>query len=106
MLLSFFFFFNTLFYIGVNNRNSQLAMLRSSRVNSKGTDSHIQGVHSPLAALPSRLPCNIEQGSLCYTVGPHCLSTLNIEECTCQCFLCFVTSNSDNILFITTGVYL
>ena len=29
--------------------------------------------------LPSRLPHNIEQSSICYTVGPCWLSILNIE---------------------------
>ena len=33
---------------------------------------------------PFRLLHNIEQGSLCYTVGPCCLSILNIAVCTCQ----------------------
>ena len=33
--------------------------------------------------LPSRLPCNIEQSSLCYTVGLYWLSILNIAQCTC-----------------------
>ena len=30
------------------------------------------------------LLCNIEQSSLCHTVGPHWLSILNIVACTCQ----------------------
>ena len=33
--------------------------------------------------LPSRLPHNIKQSYLCYTVGPCWLSILNIEACTC-----------------------
>ena len=33
---------------------------------------------------PFRLLCNIEQHSLCYTIGPCWLSALNIEVCTCQ----------------------
>ena len=37
----------------------------------------------PQAPLPSRLPHNIEQSSLCCTVGPCCLSILNIAVCTC-----------------------
>ena len=32
--------------------------------------------------LPSRLAPNIEQNSLCYTVGPCWLSVLNIAVCT------------------------
>ena len=33
-----------------------------------------------------RLLQNIEQQSLCYTVGPCCLSILNIKFCTLDCF--------------------
>ena len=37
---------------------------------------------SPQTPLPSRLPDNIEQSSLCYTVGPFWLSVLNTVMCT------------------------
>ena len=37
----------------------------------------------PQTPLRSRLPQNIEQSSLCYTVGPCWLSTLNTAACTC-----------------------
>ena len=37
----------------------------------------------PQTPLPSRLPPNIEQSSMCYTVGPSWLSILNIEMYTC-----------------------
>ena len=33
---------------------------------------------------PISLLHNIEQSSLCYTVGPRCLSILNIAVCTCK----------------------
>ena len=33
---------------------------------------------------PFRLSQNIEQSSLCYTVGPCWLSILNTAVCTCQ----------------------
>ena len=33
---------------------------------------------------PFRLLQNVEQSSLCYTVGPCWLSMLNITVCTCQ----------------------
>ena len=36
----------------------------------------------PQTLLPSRLPRNIEQSSLCYPVGPCWLSILNIAVCT------------------------
>ena len=35
-------------------------------------------VHSPPTPLVSRLLCNIEQSSTCYTVDPFWLSVLNI----------------------------
>ena len=38
--------------------------------------------HSPQMPLPSRLPHNVEQSSLCYTVGPFLLPILNIAVCT------------------------
>ena len=37
----------------------------------------------PQTPLPSRLPHNIEESSLCYTVGPCWLSILNIAVSTC-----------------------
>ena len=37
---------------------------------------------SPQTPLPSRLPDNIEQSSLCYTVGPFWLFVLNTVMCT------------------------
>ena len=37
----------------------------------------------PQTPLPSRLSHNIEQSSICYTVGPCWLSILNISVCTC-----------------------
>ena len=37
--------------------------------------------HSPL---PSKLPHNIEQSSVCYTVGSCWLSILNTAVCTCD----------------------
>ena len=40
-------------------------------------------VHSPPNPLPSRLPQNIEQSSMCSTVGPCWLFILNIAVCTC-----------------------
>ena len=37
----------------------------------------------PQTPLPSRLPHNIKQRSLCYTAGPCWLSILDIAVCTC-----------------------
>ena len=37
----------------------------------------------PQTLLPSRLPCNTEHSSMCYTVGPCWSSVLNIAVSTC-----------------------
>ena len=52
---------------------------------------HIHVSTVPSASLPSRLPQNIEQSSLCYTVCPSWISILNIVVCTCpfSLFSCF-----------------
>ena len=42
---------------------------------------HVSILLQPI--LPPRLPHNIEQSSLCYTVGPFWLSILNIALCPC-----------------------
>ena len=44
---------------------------------------HIVVFILPQILLLFRLPHNIEQSSMCYTVGPCWLSILNIAECTC-----------------------
>ena len=44
---------------------------------------HIHGSLLPQPPFPSRLPHNIEQSSICYTVVPCWLSFLNIAMCTC-----------------------
>ena len=44
---------------------------------------HIQVSILPQTPLPSRLSPNTEQSSLSYTVGPCCLSILNVAVCTC-----------------------
>ena len=44
---------------------------------------HIHVFILPQTPLPSRLPHNIEQSSMCYIVGPCWLSILNISVCTC-----------------------
>ena len=45
---------------------------------------HIHVSIVPQTPFPSGLPHNIEQSSLCYTVGPCWLSMLNIAVCTCR----------------------
>ena len=44
---------------------------------------HIYVSILPQTPLPSRLPHDFEQSSLCYTVGPCWLFILNIAECAC-----------------------
>ena len=44
---------------------------------------HIHVSILPQSPFSSRLPHNIEQSSMCYTVGPCWLSILNIEMYTC-----------------------
>ena len=44
---------------------------------------HIHISILPKTHLPSRLPHNVEQSSLCYTIGPCWLPILNTAECTC-----------------------
>jgi len=45
---------------------------------------HIHVSILPQTPLPSRLPYDIEQSSLCYTALPWWLSILNIAVCTCS----------------------
>ena len=46
----------------------------------RGSAIHIHVSFLPQTPLPSRLPHNTEQSSLCYTVGPCWLPILNIAE--------------------------
>ena len=50
------------------------AMLWLFQVDSKGTRHTWTRIHSPQTLLPSRLPNNIEQSALGYTIGPGWLS--------------------------------
>ena len=77
----FVFFLNFLFYIGVQLINNVVIVSDAQQSNSA---IHIHVSILPQTPLPSRLPHNIEQSSLCYTVGPCWLSFLNIAVCTCQ----------------------
>ena len=49
----------------------------------KGLSHTYTYIHSPPNFLPSRLPHNIEQSSMCYIEQPCLLSVLNIAVCTC-----------------------
>ena len=48
---------------------------------------HVHVSILPQSPLPSRLPHNIKQSSIRYTVGPCWLSILNIAACMCHQFL-------------------
>ena len=75
-------FFLTSYFVLVYRR---LTMLWQFQVDSKGTQPQISiSTHLPQTPLPSRLPRNIKQSSLCYTVG---ISTLNITVCFEPVFL-------------------
>ena len=50
----------------------------------------------PQPPFPSRLPHNVEQSSVCYTVVPYWLSILNIAMCTCLSHLLFSHSFMSN----------
>ena len=58
----------------------------------------------PQTPLPSRLPQNIEQSSLCYTGGPCWLSISNIAVCTTilmTFFILFPQSLSTIVIIIS-----
>ena len=57
---------------------------------------HIHVSILPQPPFPSRLPHNIEQSSVCYTVVPYWLSILNIAMCTCLSHLLFSHSSVSN----------
>jgi len=73
--------FLTLFYIGVQPMDSVVIV---SGEQQRDSGMHI---HVPIllqTPLPSRLPHDVDQGPLCYIVGPCWLSILTITVYTCQ----------------------
>ena len=64
------FFFNFLFYIGVQSINNVVTVSCSQQSDST---THIHVSFLPQTPLPSSLTRNIEQSSLCYTAGPCCI---------------------------------
>ena len=78
--LSLFILFNFLFCIGVQPINSVVIVYDGQQ-----RDSSIRYpcIHRPPNSLPSRLPHNTKQGSLCDTVGPCWIPILNIAACIC-----------------------
>ena len=69
-----------LFCIGVQPINKQCG--GSFRWTEKELSHTYTYIHSLPNTLPFRLPHNIEQSSMCYTVGLYLLSILNIAVCT------------------------
>ena len=74
------FFTNFLFYLWVWPINNVVIISGEKQRNSA---THIQVCILPQTPFPSRLPYNIEQISMCYTVSPYRLSILNIAGYTC-----------------------
>ena len=76
-----FYIFKFLFYIGEQLINNVVLV---SGVQQSDSVIHIHVSILFQILFPPRLLQNIEQCSLCYTVGPCWLSILNIAVCTCQ----------------------
>ena len=76
-----FVFFNFLFYIRVEMINNVVIV---SGTKQRDSAIYIHVSILPQTPLPSRLPHNIKQSFLCYTVGPCWLTILNIALCICQ----------------------
>ena len=77
---TFFFFFNFLSYIGVQSINNIVIVSGGQQ---RDSAIHIHVSILPQTPFPSRLPHNIGQSSLCYTVLPCWLSVLNTAVCAC-----------------------
>ena len=76
-----FHFLSFLFYIGVWLIN-HIVIASGTQQSDSAIQIHVSFL--PQTLLPSRLPHNIEQISLGYTVGPFWLSILNTAVCTCH----------------------
>ena len=75
-----FIFLNFLFCVGVWPVNNVVMVSDEPQ---RDSAIHIHVSILPGSPLPSRLPQNIEQSFLCYTVGSWWESVLNIAVCTC-----------------------
>ena len=85
-----FFFFNILFCIGLQPVQ---CCVRFKWTAEGLSHTYIHVAILPQPSLPSTLPHNIEQSSLCYTEGPCCLSILIFtykykNSCHCHLFRC------------------
>ena len=74
-------FFNVLFYIGVQLINN-VVIVSGVQQSDSVIHVHVSIVFQIL--FPFKLLHDMEQSSLCCTVGPCWLSILNIAVCTCQ----------------------
>ena len=83
-------FINFLFCIGVQPVNN-VVTVSSGQHGDSVTYIHVSIL--PQTALPSRLPHNNEQNSLCYTVGTCWLCVLNVAVCACPSQYPFPTSS-------------
>ena len=71
-------FLNFLFCIGIQPTHN-IVIVSGGQQRDSAIRVHVSIL--PQTSLPSRLPHNIEQNSLCYIVRPCWLSILNIAEC-------------------------
>ena len=76
----FFFLLNSLFHIGVWPTSNVVILSGGQQ---RDSVIHVHVFILPQTPLPSRLPHNIEQSSMRYTVGPSWLFILNVAEYTC-----------------------
>ena len=84
-------FFNFLFCIGIWEI-SNVMIVSGEQIGNSAIHIHVSIL--PQTSLPSRLPHNIEQSSLCCIVGPCWLSILNIAVTyILNVFKCFVFYN-------------
>ena len=74
------FFKNFLFCVGVQPIYNVVLVSGEQR---RDSAVHINVSILPQTPLPFRLPHNLKQSSLCYTVGPCWLYILNFAVCTC-----------------------
>ena len=95
-IVAFYFFFY--FILGYSHLTNGVVIVSGEQ----GRDSaiHIHVSFLPQTPLPSRLPHNIEQSSLCYIVGLCWLSILNTEVYTCLSRIACHKGPFNNILIL------
>ena len=83
----FFFLFFLTFYFALGYSQLTNKVLTVSGEQQRNSAINIHTSILPQTSLPSRLPHNTEQSSLCCTAGPRWLSVLNIAVCACPSLL-------------------